>query len=194
VHNQTTCADPGQKREPATGRCKKGIDTPRPVTEERISFQWNRNSLSLSFSGRIFCSEPVSTSPENALVVRKCAPSADPQSPHIPLNQFESLLAVKGLRECVSHFRRDDPFWILEPELGRGAEPQGEAERAGDRFFGVFRWRISLEDGLRMQCGRHVDALDVVVGAVESDVLGGKIGADALARRRRRRTRLKWLD
>ncbi|MFZ1885237.1 MAG: hypothetical protein WAU53_16940, partial [Rhodoplanes sp.] len=45
----------------------KGIDTPRPVTEERISFQWNRNSLSLSLSGRIFCGEPVSTSPENAL-------------------------------------------------------------------------------------------------------------------------------
>ena len=39
------CADPGQKREPATGRCKKGIDTPRPVTEERIPIRLRRNSL-----------------------------------------------------------------------------------------------------------------------------------------------------
>ena len=34
---------------------------------EQIPFQWNWNSLELSFSGRIFCGEPVSTSPENTL-------------------------------------------------------------------------------------------------------------------------------
>ncbi len=36
---------------------------------ERIPFQWKRNSLWLSFSGRIFCGEPVPTSPENALTI-----------------------------------------------------------------------------------------------------------------------------
>ncbi len=34
---------------------------------ERIPFRWNRNLLSLSFGGRVFCGEPVPTSPENAL-------------------------------------------------------------------------------------------------------------------------------
>ncbi|MGA8157966.1 MAG: hypothetical protein WB822_17555, partial [Rhodoplanes sp.] len=28
---------------------------------ERIPFRWNRNSLLFSFSGRIFCGEPVPT-------------------------------------------------------------------------------------------------------------------------------------
>ena len=36
---------------------------------ERIPFQSNRNSLWLSLSGRIFCGEPVPTSPENALIL-----------------------------------------------------------------------------------------------------------------------------
>jgi len=35
---------------------------------ERIPFRWNRNSLYVSLRHRIFCGEPVSTSPENALV------------------------------------------------------------------------------------------------------------------------------
>jgi hypothetical protein len=34
---------------------------------ERIPLRWNRNSLYFSLSDRIFCGEPVSTSPENAL-------------------------------------------------------------------------------------------------------------------------------
>jgi hypothetical protein len=34
---------------------------------ERIPFRWNRNLLYVSLSDRIFCREPVSTSPENAL-------------------------------------------------------------------------------------------------------------------------------
>jgi len=35
-------------------------------TLERIRFRWNEDSLGLLVSGRIFCGEPVSTSPENA--------------------------------------------------------------------------------------------------------------------------------
>jgi hypothetical protein len=38
-----------------------------PQALKRIPFRWNRNSLRFSFSGRIFCGEPVPTSPENAL-------------------------------------------------------------------------------------------------------------------------------
>jgi hypothetical protein len=34
---------------------------------ERVPFKWNRNSLDFSLRDRIFCGEPVSTSPENAL-------------------------------------------------------------------------------------------------------------------------------
>jgi hypothetical protein len=38
---------------------------------ERIPFQWNRNSLQFFLSSRIFCGEPVPTSPENALEARE---------------------------------------------------------------------------------------------------------------------------
>ena len=60
----------------ATVICPSNKTTrPRFVSLERIPFQRNRNSLSLSLSGRIFCGEPVSTSPENAL-------TGDPRDRH----------------------------------------------------------------------------------------------------------------
>jgi hypothetical protein len=49
---------------------RAGLALRRPRQDgasERIPFRWNRNSLRFSFGGRIFCGEPVSTSPENAL-------------------------------------------------------------------------------------------------------------------------------
>ena len=64
---------------------------------------------------------------------------------------------------------------FLNPSLvevrSRSGNPNGSVI-ASLRVFGG-------EDGLRMQRRRHVDALGVAVGALERDVFGGEIGADA---------------
>src|SRR5262249_52406825 len=99
--------------------------------------------------------------------------AACPSNPGKPV---EPLLAPERFGERVGHLDRGDPLGILEAEFCGGAQPQREAERVGDRLA-----RISGgEDGLRVQRARHVEALGVVVGALERDVLGGEVGADAL--------------
>ena len=89
---------------------------------------------------------------------------------------IEPALAPVRLAKFVGHFDRLDPFRVLVAELGRGAQPQRITERIADDLAGIF----GREDSLRMQCGRHIDAFGIIVGANEIDIFRRQIGADAL--------------
>ncbi len=80
---------------------------PRASLLERTPFQRNRSSLSLSFRGRIFCGEPVSTSPENALA-----------SKTVKANAAALSLSGQPLRSVCTFFngRRS----ASDAQLGRG--------------------------------------------------------------------------
>src|SRR5262249_3677797 len=93
-----------------------------------------------------------------------------------PAVPVETAVLPVAAAILVGDFDRGDPFRVLEPGLGRGAQPQREAERVGDRLASILR----RQDGLRMQRARHVDAAVVVVGALECDVACLQVGANAL--------------
>src|SRR4051812_25969781 len=93
-----------------------------------------------------------------------------------PAEPVEAAVLPVTAGIAVGDLDAGDPFRILEPELGRRAQSQRKAERIGDRLARV----LGGQDGLRMQCRRHVDAAGVVVRALERDVFGREVGADAL--------------
>src|SRR3954462_1238771 len=66
-----------------------------------------------------------------------------------PAEPIEALLAPERLAERVGHLHGGDPFGVLEADLGRGAQPQREAEGIGDRLTRIF----GGQDRLRMQSG-----------------------------------------
>src|SRR5580692_11773881 len=86
----------------------------------------------------------------------------------------EAAVLPEAARIVVGHLDGGDPFGVLEPELGGGAQPQRKSERIAEIFLGIF----GRQDGLRMQRGGHVDAAVIVVEAAEGDVFGGQVGAD----------------
>src|ERR1700683_1269355 len=89
---------------------------------------------------------------------------------------IKTLLAPKRFAEIVRPLDGLDPLGILVAELGRGSQPQRITEWIGKNVAGIF----GGENGLRMQRGRHIDALGVVVGADEVDIFGGEVGTDTL--------------
>jgi hypothetical protein len=76
------------------GLHQSGIRSEPDAALERIPFHWNRNSLQLSFSGRIFCGEPVPTSPENALARTICT-AGDPSGVKVAI--FSCPQAHEGI-------------------------------------------------------------------------------------------------
>src|SRR5271154_1146951 len=77
---------------------------------------------------------------------------------------------------AVGDIHGRDPFRVLEAELGRYSYFEWKAIFGGNDLVG----KLEGHDGLRMKCRRHVDAAVISIGAFESDVFSGEVGADPL--------------
>src|SRR2546429_4382165 len=86
-----------------------------------------------------------------------------------------ALVLPVPARIFIADEHRHDVLRVLEAELGGDPEFHGKT---------IFRRKDLVcepegEERLRMECGLHVDAGVVVVGAGEADVFCGSVGADA---------------
>src|SRR5258706_4817134 len=107
--------------------------------------------------------------PYSPLTIRYSPPST-------PAERIISLVFPEAALVVVGDFHREHVFRILEAEFCRDANLHRETIGARQDFISEFERHL----GLRMQRGAHIErrVVAVLVGTLEPDIFGARVGAD----------------
>src|ERR1700724_3117091 len=120
-----------------------------------------------------------SCTPDSSIGASRYRPAAVAFGTEHALKPAEPVVAAVfpiAAEILVGHVHGDDVLGVLEAELGRDADLLREAVLSRQCLVQELEGHL----GLRMQRGRHVDRVGVALRALEPDVFGARVGADAL--------------